>query len=63
MTSTALQALTASTGNRKDTWNTPVEFVGDVIKFLVRLILIHVVMMWTTLMFLHSIIIQQKLMV
>jgi len=33
MTSTALKALTATTGNRKDTWNTPTEFVGDVVKF------------------------------
>ena len=33
MSVTALQALTANTGNRKDTWNTPVEFVGDVVKF------------------------------
>ena len=33
MTSTALKALTATTGNRTDCWNTPVEFVGDVIKF------------------------------
>ena len=33
MTSNALQDLTATTGNRKDTWNTPVEFVGDVVKF------------------------------
>ena len=33
MTTTALQALTSTTGNRKDTWNTPVEFVGDVVKF------------------------------
>ena len=33
MTSTALQALTATTGNRTDKWNTPVEFVGDVVKF------------------------------
>lgn len=33
MTSNTLQVLTASTGNRKDTWNTPAEFVGDVIKF------------------------------
>ena len=33
MTSTALQALTATTGNRKDTWNSPTEFVGDVVKF------------------------------
>lgn len=33
MTSTALKALTATTGNRKDTWNTPKEFVGDVVKF------------------------------
>ena len=33
MTSNALQVLTATTGNRKDTWNTPVEFVGDVVKF------------------------------
>ena len=29
----ALQALTASTGNRTDKWNTPIEFVGDVVKF------------------------------
>jgi phage N-6-adenine-methyltransferase len=33
MTSSALKALTATTGNRTDCWNTPVEFVGDVIKF------------------------------
>ena len=33
MTSTALQALTASTGNPTDKWNTPIEFVGDVVKF------------------------------
>ena len=33
MTSTALKALTATTGNRTDCWNTPVEFVGDVVKF------------------------------
>ena len=33
MTSTALQALTARTGNRTDKWNTPIEFVGDVVKF------------------------------
>ena len=33
MTSSALKALTANTGNRKDTWNTPPEFVGDVLKF------------------------------
>ena len=33
MTSSALKALTATTGNRKDTWNTPPEFVGDVLKF------------------------------
>ena len=33
MTSTALKALTATTGNRKDTWNTPTDFVGDVLKF------------------------------
>ena len=33
MPSNALQALTANTGNRKDTWNTPIEFVGDVVKF------------------------------
>ena len=30
---TSLQALTATTGNRKDTWNTPKEFVDDLIKF------------------------------
>ena len=33
MTSSALKALTATTGNRTDCWNTPVEFVGDVVKF------------------------------
>ena len=33
MPSNALQALTASTGNRTDKWNTPIEFVGDVVKF------------------------------
>ena len=33
MSSTALKALTATTGNRTDCWNTPVEFVGDVVKF------------------------------
>ena len=33
MASAALKALTASTGNRTDCWNTPVEFVGDVVKF------------------------------
>ena len=30
MTSTALQALTATTGNRTDKWNTPIQFVADV---------------------------------
>ena len=33
MTSSALKALTATTGNRTDCWNTPVEFVGDVVNF------------------------------
>ena len=33
MTSTALQALTSTTGTRHDCWNTPIEFVGDVVKF------------------------------
>ena len=33
MTPTSLQALTASTGNRKDTWNTPSEIVNDVLEF------------------------------
>ena len=33
MTSTALQALTATTGNRTDCWNTPIGFVEDVVKF------------------------------
>lgn len=31
--STALQALTATTGNRTDCWNTPRDFVGDVLHF------------------------------
>ena len=30
---TSLQALTATTGNRKDTWNTPKEFIDDLVKF------------------------------
>ena len=33
MPSTALKALTATTGNKTDCWNTPPEFVGDVIKY------------------------------
>ena len=33
MTSTALKALTATTGNRTDCWNTPQEFVSDVVNF------------------------------
>ena len=33
MASTALKALTATTGNKTDCWNTPPEFVGDVIKY------------------------------
>ena len=33
MTSHALKALTATTGNRTDKWNTPASFVGDVVKF------------------------------
>jgi hypothetical protein len=33
MTSSALKALTASTGNRTDCWNTPKSFVEDVIVF------------------------------
>ncbi len=33
MTSIALKALTATTGNRTDKWNTPREFVGDLITF------------------------------
>ena len=33
MTSSALKALTATTGNRTDCWNTPPEFVGDVLQF------------------------------
>jgi phage N-6-adenine-methyltransferase len=33
MTSNALRALTASTGNRTDCWNTPKSFVEDVIVF------------------------------
>ena len=31
--STALKALTATTGNRKDTWNTPNDVVIDVLEF------------------------------
>ena len=33
MASTALKALTATTGNRTDCWNTPTSFVADVIKY------------------------------
>ena len=33
MPSIALKALTATTGNKTDCWNTPPEFVGDVIKY------------------------------
>ena len=46
MTSAVIKELTAIyTGNRTDCWNTPVEFVGDVVKFLmVRLTLTRVVM-------------------
>ena len=33
MASIALKALTSNTGNRHDCWNTPIEFVGDVVKF------------------------------
>jgi phage N-6-adenine-methyltransferase len=33
MSKTALQALTASTGNRTDCWNTPKSFVNDVLVF------------------------------
>ena len=33
MTSTSLKALTATTGNRTDKWNTPNDFVADVVKF------------------------------
>jgi len=33
MASTALKALTATTGTRTDCWNTPPEFVGDVLEF------------------------------
>ena len=33
MASIALKALTSTTGNRTDKWNTPPDFVGDVVKF------------------------------
>ena len=33
MTSTSLKVLTATIGNRKDTWNTPAYFVEDVLNF------------------------------
>lgn len=33
MTNNALRALTATTGNRTDCWNTPRNFVADVIQF------------------------------
>ena len=33
MTSKALEVLTSTTGNKTDCWNTPPEFVGDVLKY------------------------------
>ena len=33
MASSALKALTATTGNKTDCWNTPPEFVGDVLRY------------------------------
>ena len=33
MTSKALEALTSTTGNKTDCWNTPPELVGDVLKY------------------------------
>ena len=33
MTSTALKALTSTTGNKTDCWNTPSDFVEDVLEF------------------------------
>ncbi len=33
MTSTALKALTSTTGNKTDCWNTPSDFVEDVLDF------------------------------
>ena len=33
MTSKALEALTSTTGNKTACWNTPPEFVGDVLKY------------------------------
>ena len=33
MASSALRALTSTTGNKTDCWNTPPEFVGDVLQF------------------------------
>ena len=33
MTSKALESLTSTTGNKTDCWNTPPEFVGDVLKY------------------------------
>ena len=33
MASKALEALTSTTGNKTDCWNTPPEFVGDVLKY------------------------------
>ena len=33
MPSTALKALTSTTGNKTDCWNTPPEFVGDVLRY------------------------------
>ena len=41
MTSKALEALTSTTGNKTDCWNTPPEFVGDVLKYFGTLDLDH----------------------
>ena len=47
--SSALQALTATTGNRTDCWNTPRLFIADVIEFFDdTLILTRVVMIRIT---------------
>jgi len=64
MTSTALKALTATTGNRTDKWNTSPEFVGDVVKFFGTIDLRPLLqIVRVNQMFQHLIIILRKLMV
>ena len=62
MASIALKALTSTTGNRTDKWNTPPDFVADVVKFLERLTLTHVQIVRVILTYPLTTIIMKKLM-